>query len=126
VRHRWINDGSGATPYRLSLVSRNSGLDGRLIFDGSGAGISTTSLVGGQGRQVAIYAGNAAAGRGLQVTNSSNALAGIVPGLTLTLNGIGSTSVSVNQDTQQDIRCGAGVVDAYNKVVGNIADVTDI
>jgi flagellar hook-associated protein 2 len=118
-----INDGSGATPYRLSLVSRNAGQDGRLIFDGSAIGLNTTSLVEGQDA-VAIYGGNASGTGGLQVTSSTNALSGIVPGLTLNLTGVGSTTVSVTQDPSKVSTAVQGFVDAYNKVINNIAEVT--
>jgi flagellar hook-associated protein 2 len=118
-----INDGTGANPYRLSLTSRNSGANGRLVFDGSGAGINTTTLVQGQDA-VLVYGGNANGTGGLLSTSSSNSFGGLVPGLSLTLTGVGSTTVTVNRDDGKITDAVQSFVDSYNKVVDNIATVT--
>ena len=62
-----INDGSSGSPFRLSISSRNSGSAARLVFDGSGAGLSSTSLVKGQDA-VLIYGGSANGTGGLLST----------------------------------------------------------
>ena len=118
-----INDGSGSNPFRLSITSRNAGVAGRVIFDGSGAGLSTTSLVDGQDAAV-IFGGNANGTGGLLSTSSSNIVTGIVPGLTVTLNGVGSTTISVNRDDSQITTAVQTFVNSYNQVVNNIAQVT--
>jgi len=118
-----INDGSGNTPFRLSLASRNSGLNGRLILDGGATGINTTSLVQGQDA-VLVYGGDATGKGGLVVSNSNNTFTGIVPGLTLTLNGVGSSTVTVNRDDAKIKDSISSFVDAYNKIVDNVADAT--
>ena len=117
-----INDGSG-TPYRLSLSSRNSGLEGRLIFDGSGAGLTTTSLVKGQDA-VVVYGGGANGTGGLLTTNSSNTISGLIPSLTLNLTGVGTTSVSVSSDTSQIATAVQTFVTNYNTVITTIATDT--
>lgn len=118
-----INDGSGNTPFRLSIASRNSGIAGRLILDGGATGISTTSLVQGQDA-VMVYGGDATGKGGLVATNSTNTFTGIVPGLTLSLTGIGSSTVTVNRDDAKIKESIKSFVEAYNKVIENIAEVT--
>jgi flagellar hook-associated protein 2 len=118
-----INDGSGSTPFRLSFASRNSGAAGRLILDGGTTGISTTSLVQGQDA-VLVYGGDASGKGGLVATNSNNTFTGIVPGLTLTLNAVGATTVTVNRDDAKIKDAVKSFVEAYNKIIDNIAEVT--
>jgi flagellar hook-associated protein 2 len=118
-----ISDGSGATPFRLSLSSRNSGTEGRLIFDGSAAGLSTTTLVDGQDAAI-VYGGNSDGTGGLVTTSSTNSITGLVPSLTLTLTGTGTTSIAINNDPSKINTAVQGFVDAYNKIIDNIADVT--
>jgi flagellar hook-associated protein 2 len=118
-----INDGTDSTPYRLSLSSRNSGLAGRVIFDGSALGLDTTMLVEGQDASM-VYGGNTDGTGGLQATSNSNAFTGLVPGLTVNLTGVGNTTVSVTSDTTKITDAVQSFVDSYNKVIDNIADVT--
>jgi flagellar hook-associated protein 2 len=118
-----INDGTGAAPYRLSLASRNSGVAGRLVFNGAAAGFSMTTLVEGQDAAL-VYGGNSNGTGGLLATSASNTFASLVPGLALNLVGVGSTTVAVTGDTSKIADAVQNFVDAYNKVVDNIAEVT--
>jgi flagellar hook-associated protein 2 len=119
-----INDGSSGTPFRLSISSRNSGSAARLVFDGSGAGLTATSLVKGQDA-VLIYGGGANGTGGLLSTSSSNTVTGLVPSLTLNLAGVGTTTVSVSNDTSKITTAVQSFVTNYNAVVTNIANVTN-
>ena len=73
---------------------------------------------------VVVYGGNANGTGGLLSTSSTNTFAGLVPGLTLTLNAVGSTSVTVNRDDSKISAAVQGFVDSYNKIIDNIAEVT--
>ncbi len=119
-----INDGSGATPYRLNLSSRNSGVAGRVVFNGGGAGLSNITLVDGQDAAI-VYGGNANGTGGLLATNATNTFSNLVPGLTLNLTGVGTTSVAVTSDTGKITDAVQKFVDSYNKVIDNIATVTN-
>ena len=118
-----INDGSDTDPFRLSLASRNSGINGRIIFDGSDLGLNTTTLVQGQDAAI-IYGGNANGTGGLLATSASNTITGLVPSMSLTLTGVGSTTITVNNDPSKITEAIEGFVEAYNKVVENIAEIT--
>jgi flagellar hook-associated protein 2 len=119
-----INDGSSGSPFRLSISSRNSGSAARLVFDGSGVGLTSTSLVKGQDA-VLIYGGGANGTGGLLSTSATNNVTGLVPSLTLGLTGVGSTSVSVTSDTSQVATAVQSFVTNYNAVITNIANVTN-
>ncbi len=96
-----INDGSSTDPFRLSISSRNSGASGRLVFDGSGAGLTSTNLVKGQDA-VLVYGGNADGTGGLLTTSSSNTITGLVPALTLNLTGQGTHDRLRHERQHQD------------------------
>ncbi len=119
-----INDGSDSSPFRLSLSSRNSGAAGRLVLDTSAVGLSTTTLVQGEDA-VLVYGSNSKGTGGLITTSSTNAITGLVPGLTLNLTGVGQTSVSVTQDTSQIGTAVQSFVDSYNKIVTTTATDTN-
>jgi flagellar hook-associated protein 2 len=118
-----INDGSGTTPYRLSLSSRNSGVAGRLIFNGDAIGLNSTTLVEGQDSAI-VYGGNANGTGGLLTTSATNTFSGLVPGLTVNLTGVGNTTVAVTSDTSKITDSVQDFVDSYNKVIENIDEVT--
>jgi flagellar hook-associated protein 2 len=119
-----INDGSGANPYRLNLTSRNSGAAGNIIFDGSAAGIQATTLTKGQ--DAVVQYGTSGGTNTLQVTSSSNTLTGLVPNLTVNLLSASSqpVTVSVTNDNSKISDSVQSFVDAYNKVIGDIATDT--
>ena len=50
-----INDGSGLTPYRLSINAKNSGRDGRVVFDSGATNLGTSTLV--EAQDAAVFAG---------------------------------------------------------------------
>ncbi len=93
------------------------------MIDGSAVGLNTTTLLAGQD-SVVVYGSSANGQGGLVATSSSNTFAGIVPGLSVTLNGIGNSSVSVNRDDGKITDSIQGFVDAYNKIINNITTVT--
>jgi flagellar hook-associated protein 2 len=89
-----INDGSSSTPYRMSLSARNSGRNGRFIFDAGSTSLQTNTLVSAQDAQVFYGGGNGQ--QPVAITSSTNQLTGVVKGLTINLNGVSSGPVTVN------------------------------
>jgi flagellar hook-associated protein 2 len=88
-----INDGSGATPYRLSLSANNSGEDGRFVFDAGTTGLTTRNLV--QAQDAAVFVGGQGAAQPLLVTSSSNQITNVVNGVTISLQNVSSTPVTL-------------------------------
>ncbi|MEI8198159.1 MAG: flagellar filament capping protein FliD [Phycisphaerae bacterium] len=61
---------------------------------------------------------------GLQATSSTNTFTSLVPGLTLSLNGVGTASVTVGRDDSKITDAVQSFTDGYNKVVNSLAEVT--
>lgn len=89
-----INDGSGASPYRLSITATNTGTAGRLVIDGGTTGIHVRNLVNGQ--DAAVFLGGTGSSQPLLISSSTNQLTGVIPGVTVSLQGISDSSVTLN------------------------------
>lgn len=114
-----INDGSGTNPYRLSISSRYSGQNGRLMFDGSAMGLTSTTLVEGQDAVVSYGSGN-----GIQAVSSNNTFSTLVPGLTITAASVGAATVTVARDDSKIVDSVQEFVDSYNDIMKDIGDLT--
>lgn len=120
-----INDGSGTTPYRLSLVSKKSGEIGRLGVNVDIPGLSFSTAVKAQDA-VLLYGAETAGSDPVLLTSSDNTFTGVVPGLTVDLLTASSSPVTVTVSSDQ-----AGLVDqvqrfvdGYNKIVDKVRDLT--
>jgi flagellar hook-associated protein 2 len=111
-----LNDGSGATPYRLSLTSYNSGVAGRVVFDAGATGLDTHTLV--EARDAAVFVGGTGSAEPLLVSSSTNQLSNVVAGVNIELHGAGTDPVTLNVARDAD-----GVVDAVSKFVDNFNTV---
>lgn len=89
-----ISDGSGQTPYRLSITALNSGRAGRVILDGGTTGIQVRNLVDAQ--DAAVFLGGAGSSQPMLITSSSNQLTGVIPGVTVSLHSASSSPVTLN------------------------------
>jgi len=116
-----INDGSPSSPFRISLVSRNSGGSGRLNFDGSALGITGTTMV--EGQDAVLLYGNSIA-TALQATSSSNNFSSLVPSVQLSATGLGAATITVTRDDNKVLESVKGFVEQYNKIWDNITEVT--
>ncbi len=88
-----INDGTSAAPYRLSLSAKNTGLDGRIVFDAGTTNLQTRNLVNAQ--NAAVFVG----GKGTQpllITSSKNSLANVIPNVTVNLTGVSEKPVTLS------------------------------
>jgi len=121
-----INDGSY---YRLAITSSDGAAssleitatddDGNntdtsglslLAFNNSATNLSQTNA--GQDAQLTI--------NGISIASASNTLSSAVSGLDITLNGVGSSSIAVNQDTSSARNAIDSFVEAYNGLIGTI------
>lgn len=112
-----INDGSGNTPYRLSLTATNTGRAGRVAFSSTDT-TSKTSVLGDRvlvdAQDAAVFVGSDSSAQPLLITSSSNVVSGAIRGVTLNLNGVSKEPVSVNVARNVD-----NVVESANKFVEN-------
>jgi len=112
-----INDGSGQSPYRLSLTARNSGRAGRVIFDAGATTLDTRNLV--ESQDAAVFLGGTGSDQPLLVTASSNQLAGIVRGVSIDLVGVSDKPVTLGVSRNVD-----NVVEEVKKFTDNFNELT--
>lgn len=112
-----INDGSGASPYRLSLTSTNTGRAGRVIFNSGAVNLGERVLV--EAEDAAVFIGSDSGAQPLLITSSSNTVSGAIRGVTLNLNGVSKAPVSVNVARNVD-----NVVESAGKFVENFNALT--
>ncbi|HWP41326.1 MAG TPA: flagellar filament capping protein FliD [Tepidisphaeraceae bacterium] len=106
-----INDGSVAAPYRLSLMARNPGRNGRVTFDAGATTLDIRTLV--EAQDAAVFVGDASAEQPLLITASRNQLAGVVKGVNIELHGVSDKPVTL------------GVTRSIDNVVSEIQKFTD-
>lgn len=119
-----LNDGGANKPYRLSISSRATGRAGELLITAPGTGLDFTTLTRAQDATVVI--GDDPANGGVAVRSSTNVLSNLVPGLTLTLNGVSDkpVTIKVDADVESVVSAVSGFVNDYNALVGRISELT--
>jgi flagellar hook-associated protein 2 len=100
----------------MSLSARNSGRNGRFIFDAGTTSLQTNTLVSAQDAQV--FYGGGGGQQPVVITSSTNQLTGVVKGLTINLNGVSSGPVTVNVSQNID-----NVVSELTKFAQNFNDL---
>ncbi|MGA2498480.1 MAG: flagellar filament capping protein FliD [Tepidisphaeraceae bacterium] len=113
-----INDGSGAAANRLSLTSRFSGKAGRFVFDAGDTRLQTSNLVKAQ--NAAVFFGGGDTQNPVLITSSTNQLTNVVRGLTIDLNGVSASPVTVSVTDNN-----SNVLAELRKFVSNFNDLTD-
>jgi flagellar hook-associated protein 2 len=119
-----INDGSGSAPFRLSLSARGSGAAGAFVVDDGGFGLGLTTL--SEGRDARVFFGSSDPATGLLVTSSTNAIDGLVQGVSIDLRGRADEAVtlSVSRDLDAIEEGVNGFVEAFNTLVQRLDQQT--
>lgn len=119
-----INDGSAFNPYKLSILSKQSGMRGRLTIDNS-FGMSFSTAAKAQDA-ILLYGGNTSGSEPAFIQNSTNTVKNIVGGLTLDLRSASSSqvTVTVNRDMDGIIAQVSRFVDQFNATVDDIENNT--
>lgn len=117
-----LYDGNPINPYRLQIASSRPGLAGELVIDETGIGLDLAVLTRAQDARLIL--GNDAE-HGVLITSSSNTIANVVPGLTVTLNGVsdGPVTVTVNQEVKAAIEALEGLATAFNALMDRIKEL---
>lgn len=120
-----FNDGTSSTPYRLSILSKNSGTVGRLTVGTDISGLSFATTANAQDA-VLLYGSNGSATDPLVITSSSNTIKNVVSGMTLDLRGASASpvTVTVDRDTQGVVDQVKRFVETYNDAIDNIKKFT--
>jgi flagellar hook-associated protein 2 len=113
-----INDGTGLAPFRLSLTAKNSGRDGRVVFDAGQTSLNTQTLVKAQ--DAAVFLGGIGTDQPLLITASTNQITGAIKGVTVNLNSVSDQPVSLNITRSAD-----AVVDQIKQFAQNFNDLVD-
>jgi flagellar hook-associated protein 2 len=113
-----VNDGSSATPYRVSISARNTGRNGRFIFDGGNTALQASTLVDAQ--DAVVFYGGSGGQQPVTITSSSKHLTNVIRGLTIDLNGVSSSPVTVNVSQNVD-----NVVTELKKFADNFNGLVD-
>jgi len=120
VRVSVIDDGSSSNPFRLNIVSEQSGRDGRFVIDTNGFDLGLQTL--DEGEDARVFFGASDPKNAVLLTSSSNTIDGVVPGVSIDLRAASDTPVTltVSQDTasvEEDI---GEFVSAFNNVLDRI------
>jgi flagellar hook-associated protein 2 len=90
-----VNDGSSSNGYRLSISAVNSGTAGQVTVDDGTTNLNTSTLI--QAQDAAVFFGDAGAGsKPILITSSKNTINNVVNGVSLTLNGVSQSPVTLN------------------------------
>ncbi len=119
-----INDGSALAPYRLSINAKNSGRDGRIVFDSGATALDARTLV--EAQDAAVFVGGADADQPLLITASRNQLSGVIKGVNIDLHGVSDKPVTLNVSRNVDnvVAEVKKFTDAFNEMVDKIKDLT--
>ncbi|WP_029520956.1 flagellar filament capping protein FliD [Persephonella sp. IF05-L8] len=126
-----INLGSSSSPdYQLIITSKNTGLDNRIlsIDDTSNPGDDTAGVfsedttktfetIAAQDAEIVL--------NGITFTSSDNTFEDLITGVSLTVNDIGTTTLTIEKDNSQIEKALESIVNAYNELLDTVNAATD-
>ncbi len=120
-----VDDGSGLNSMHLAFTALNSGRAGRVVIDGGATRINAHTLV--QAQDAAVFLGGGTGGQSQLITSSSNQVAGVLPGVTLSLVGVsskGPVTLNVTRDPSNLVTQMQSFTKTFNAVVTTLATDT--
>lgn len=113
-----LNDGSGARPFRLSIVANSSGEAGRVVINTNGfnLGLNTVSA----GDDARAFLGSGSPSTSLLLTSPTNSIEGAVEGVTLNFNSTSDTPTQINVEQDVDL-----VVEKIESLITSFNGVLD-
>jgi flagellar hook-associated protein 2 len=116
-----INVGTTAVPsYALSFTSKNSGTEKGSISVSVGSAITAASTFASNSLSQATDARISISGVAGSISRSSNTITDLIPGMSLDVGGVGTSTLVVGTDTDSTLIGVKDFVNAYNKVVSLI------
>lgn len=124
VRAAIINDGSGATPFRLTLTSESSGAGGEFTLDPGSLDLGLSTLSAGRDARIILGGGDPA--RGVLLSSGSNTFDGVINGVRIdaTSRSEEQVTVSVTQDTAAIESAVNAFATAFNTIIRKIDNAT--
>jgi flagellar hook-associated protein 2 len=118
-----INVGTTGVPsYALSFTSKNSGSEKGAISVSVGSSITAASTFTSSSLSQATDASLSISGITGSITRSSNTITDLIPGMSLDVGGVGTSTLVVGTDTDSTLNGVKDFVSAYNKVMSLIKD----
>lgn len=119
-----INTGAGANPYKLSIVSKESGTKGRFVLDTGDFSLGLTTL--DEGHDARVFFGSSDPASAVLITNSSNTMDGVISGVTIDLKSASAEPVrlTIAQDQTSIETQIKSFVDSYNNLMKRITTQT--
>jgi flagellar hook-associated protein 2 len=112
-----VNVGTSASPsYAISISSLNEGTEEGQISDPT-VGAELAGVFGAFSRDQATDANFNVSGISGSITRSSNSIADVISGVTLSLQDLGTATISVASDASETANTVQEFVDAFNEVV---------
>ncbi len=95
-----ITDGSGSTPFRLSLSAKTTGSDGRFTIDTGDFDLGVTQL--DAGNDAKVFFGSSDPARAVLLSSSKNTLDNVIQGVSIDLKTVSADAVtlSITRDTK--------------------------
>ncbi|MBC7834273.1 MAG: flagellar filament capping protein FliD [Phycisphaerales bacterium] len=120
-----INDGSGASPFRLSLTSRKTGTGGAFTFDSGGVDMGVQTL--SSGRDARLFYGSTNPATAVLLTSTTNTFDGVIDGLSIDAKSPSDepVTVTVGRDTATIEKAITDMVTGFNDIVSRIDLLTD-
>lgn len=112
-----INDG-GASPYRLSLTTTSNGRGARVAIDAGATALDIKTIA--EAHDAVVFVSSESSAQPIMVTSNTNTVSGVVPGLTLQLQGVSDEAVTLNVARNVD-----NVIESANKFVEDFNALLD-
>ncbi len=113
-----VNQGTASSPsYAIVFSSKESGVERGAISLTAGAALTNTGAFTSSTTSQATDATFSLSGLGGTVRRSSNTVSDILPGVTLNLGSLGTTTISVKTDSSKTAKGVADFVDRFNRIV---------
>jgi len=115
-----LNDGSSGNAFRISLTARESGRDGRFVFDSGGFDLGLRTL--DEGEDARVFFGSTDPATGVLLTSSSNTLDNTIRGVTIDLKRASQTpvEVTVSASTAEAEAAMDELIGAFNSTIDRI------
>lgn len=119
-----FNDGSGSTPFRLSLVSQVQGRAGELSIDGGSTGLDFETITKAQ--DALLLVGANLSSSAVLASSTTNEFEGVLPGVKLTIESASSETVSITVQPTNESLVGKvqAFADQYNKLRDKLDELT--
>ncbi len=115
----------GDTPYKLVLKSTDTGANNAITVTSTGGGTAVSDLGFDTAENHIQTATDAEfTYNNVAITRSTNTIDDLMVGVTINLNDIGSSNISIKQDTSTITNGVQSFVDNYNELMNNLAEST--